>query len=498
MSTNSRIRRQRWVIFSVLALMYILVYFYRVSLAVVAGDISRELRLTPQQLGSLSGILFYVYAVAQLPLGPMIDRLGSRLVISGCGVLTTMGGLLFSQADSLAMAMAARVLIGIGTASVLMATFTIFSHWFSKQEFGRVSGFMVAIGNLGNLSATAPLALAVAAVGWRSSFLVIGLLQAVVTVLVFGMVRDRPPVADGGDAADAAKPAGMLGAWGEIFGNPHFWLLGLISFFWYGNYLALQGLWGGPYLMEVMHLSRAATGQMLMFTSLGFITGSMVIDIWLAGSSAPTRRPSWRGRWCSWCSCPVFWGRPRHSPCHSWRPVSLPGTGGLQRGDDLPHHPLHVLGADRGDGPHLHQLLRPHGGGGDSAGHGGDRRLPWARHSGSLSRGLPCRLSLSGGGAGRCHCGVSVCAGLFGEGVEGRGGGASTSSGGERFSGSEREKARHFSAGLGFIASVSPFSGSFRGGDASGQVLRQIVFGSSFLYNGALLLVTVCCSSVAQ
>lgn len=208
----------------------------------------------------------------------MIDRLGSRLVISGCGVLTTIGGLLFSQADTLAMAMAARVFIGIGTASVLMATFTIFSHWFSKQEFGRVSGFMVAIGNLGNLSATAPLALAVAAIGWRSSFLVIGILQAVVTVLVFSMVKDRPPVADPGDAADAARPAGMLDAWGEIFSNPHFWLLGGVSFFWYGNYLALQGLWGGPYLMEVMRLSRAATGQMLMFTSLGFISGSMVVD----------------------------------------------------------------------------------------------------------------------------------------------------------------------------------------------------------------------------
>lgn len=279
MISNSRIRRQRWVIFSVLALMYILAYFYRVSLAVVAGDISRELNLTPQQLGSLSGILFYVYAVAQLPLGPMIDRLGSRLVISGCGVLTTIGGILFSQADSLAMAMAARVFIGIGTASVLMATFTIFSHWFTKQEFGRVSGFMVAIGNMGNLSATAPLALAVAAVGWRSSFLAIGLLQAVATLLVFAMVRDRPPVAGDEAAPDAGKPANMLSAWGEIFGNPHFLLLGLISFFWYGNYLALQGLWGGPYLMEVMHLSRAATGQMLMFTSLGFITGSTVIDV---------------------------------------------------------------------------------------------------------------------------------------------------------------------------------------------------------------------------
>lgn len=189
---DQQTRRQRWIIFAVLALMYILVYFYRVSLAVVAGDISRELSLTPQQLGSLSGILFYVYAVAQIPLGPMIDRLGSRLVISGCGVLTAIGGILFSQAETLSTAMAARVLIGIGTASVLMATFTIFSHWFSKQEFGRVSGFMVAVGNLGNLSATAPLALAVAAFGWRNSFLIIGIGQTLVTMLVYTMAKDRP------------------------------------------------------------------------------------------------------------------------------------------------------------------------------------------------------------------------------------------------------------------------------------------------------------------
>jgi sugar phosphate permease len=279
MPDQSIIHRRRWVIFAVLALMYILVYFYRVSLAVVAGDISRELRLTPQQLGSLSGILFYVYAVAQLPLGPMIDRLGSRQVISGCGVLTAIGGILFSQADSLAAAMVARVLIGIGTASVLMATFTIFSHWFSKQEFGKVSGFMVAVGNLGNLSATAPLAVAVAVFGWRPSFLVIGVVQALVTILVYSMVRDRPPVAGSGEAGHSdGRPAGMLAAWREIFGNPNFWLLGVIAFFWYGNYLALQGLWGGPYLMEALRLSRAAAGRFLMCTSLGFIAGSMVID----------------------------------------------------------------------------------------------------------------------------------------------------------------------------------------------------------------------------
>ncbi len=283
MRSQLQTNRQRWTIFAVLALMYILVYFYRVSLAVVAGDISRELRLTPQQLGSLSGILFYVYAVAQLPLGPMIDRLGSRLVISGCGVLTTAGGILFAQAHSFGMAMTARILIGIGTASVLMATFTIFSHWFSKKEFGRVSGFMVAVGNLGNLAATAPLAIAVGAIGWRWSFMTIAICQALVTVLIFGMVRDRPPSASPAaalpvDMEGIPEKPGMLDAWGDIFGSRDFWLLGAIAFAWYGNYLALQGLWGGPYLMDVLHLSRESTGRMLMFTSLGFICGSIVTD----------------------------------------------------------------------------------------------------------------------------------------------------------------------------------------------------------------------------
>ena len=278
MSNPASQNRTRWTIFATLALMYILAYFYRVSLAVVAGDISRELHLTPAQLGTLSGIMFYVYAAAQIPLGPMIDRLGSRVVISGCGVLTTLGGILFSQADTLAVAMIARVLIGVGTASVLMATFTLFSHWFSKQEFGRVSGFMVAIGNLGNLAATAPLALAVGAIGWRHSFLVAGAAQAVVTLLVFVVVQDKPGGKSAPEEAGSSSKTSMIAAWSEIFGTRDFWLLGIIAFSWYGNYLALQALWGGPYLMDVLHLSRKAAGSMLMFTSFGFIVGSSLID----------------------------------------------------------------------------------------------------------------------------------------------------------------------------------------------------------------------------
>ncbi|MBI5656862.1 MAG: MFS transporter, partial [Geobacter sp.] len=62
---------RRWRLFSILSFLYLLAYFYRVSMAVLAGDLSRDLALDAVQLGTLSGAFFYAFAVTQLPLGPL-------------------------------------------------------------------------------------------------------------------------------------------------------------------------------------------------------------------------------------------------------------------------------------------------------------------------------------------------------------------------------------------------------------------------------------------
>ncbi|HWI40601.1 MAG TPA: MFS transporter, partial [Verrucomicrobiae bacterium] len=239
---------RRWRLFGLLALIYILAYFYRISLAVSAKDVAADLRLSAAQLGTLSGVFFYVYALAQIPLGPLIDCFGGRLVLSCFGVITACGGILFPLSQSYGAALAGRVLIGVGTSCVLMASLKIFTRWFSRGEFARVSGMMVAMGNLGNMGATLPLAAAIAAWGWRRSLLAVGLLQGAVTLLVFLRVRDLPPGEEYAGAGEGEGP-GLLAAWGTIFRDRSFLLLALLSFFWYGNYMVLQGLWGGPYLM---------------------------------------------------------------------------------------------------------------------------------------------------------------------------------------------------------------------------------------------------------
>lgn len=286
---------KRWQIFTVLALMFTVGLFYRVSMAVVSRDLAAELGLTAAQLGVMSAIYFYVFAFAQIPLGPLIDRYGARMAVSLLGVVTTCGSLTFALAPNYLTALAGRGLLGLGTAGVLMGSLKIFTNWFSQQEFPRVSGFVIAVGNLGSVSATAPLAFAITLFTWRPTFLAMTVVQAAVTISVFLIARDAPtvssnaplPVAEGTSYGET----GVLKIWMTLLNSPDFWLIALIAFFWYANYMVLLALWGGPYLMEAVGLDRSQAGSILLYTSAGYIIGSLllgkVIDL-LGGSLEKT------------------------------------------------------------------------------------------------------------------------------------------------------------------------------------------------------------------
>lgn len=267
---------KRWQIFACLSLMYVLAYFYRVSMAVMAKDLALELHLTAARLGTLSGIFFYAFAFAQFPLGPLLDRFGGKRVVLATGLVTTLGVALFALSSSYASALAGRVLIGAGSASVLMSALKVFTNWFDRREFGRISGFIIAVGNLGNLAATTPLALAMASFGWRASYLAVGVLQLLCLLLVGWIVRERPPADDHGEEP-APAPLSPFAGLAAVFRTPSYWLMSCLAFFWYANYMAVQGLWGGPYLMELLGLSRTQAGNCLLATSAGFLVGCLFV-----------------------------------------------------------------------------------------------------------------------------------------------------------------------------------------------------------------------------
>ena len=268
---------RRWRIFAVLAFLYLLAYFYRVSMAVLAGDLTRDLSLSATQLGTLSGIYFFAFAVTQIPLGPLLDRYGGKRIVVLVGLATCAGTVVFARATGYPQALAGRILLGIGSASVLMGSLRVFTNWFDRREFGRVSGFIIAVGNLGNLAGTAPLALSASAFGWRATFFAVACLQAIALMLVQRVVRERPETPSTAPSGPPAVSVSPLDGLGQVLKTPSYWLMSLLAFSWYANYMAVQGLWGGPYLMEAIGLTRESAGRVLLATSLGFLIGCLFI-----------------------------------------------------------------------------------------------------------------------------------------------------------------------------------------------------------------------------
>lgn len=160
--------------FSILSVLYLLSQFYRVSNAVIAPDLSRDLSLNAETLGILGGAFFYSFALLQIPMGPMLDRIGPHKVVSYSVFLSALGASLFEIGGSFTTVLIGRILHGVGMASVLMGAMKVFVLHFPPRRFATLVGTIVAIGTLGNILAASPLAYFSCRIGWRFTFIIAG------------------------------------------------------------------------------------------------------------------------------------------------------------------------------------------------------------------------------------------------------------------------------------------------------------------------------------
>ncbi len=268
----------RWLIFTLLAASYVLVYFHRTCPAVLAVDIMRDLQTGGALTGLLSAAYFYPYALMQLPAGLLADSWGPRKTITLFFTVAFLGCMILGFAPTVFWAIVGRTLVGIGAAMLFVAAMKILAEWFRISEFAYMTGILMAMGGVGSLSAAVPLVWLSSSIGWRHSFVVVGIFTLLLALLVWIFVRNRP--ADLGWPAPADTPRknqpgiGLAQGVKQVLAHGPFWTLALWFFCNCGIFFALAGLWGGPYLQHVYGLSKVASGKILSMPALGMVVGS--------------------------------------------------------------------------------------------------------------------------------------------------------------------------------------------------------------------------------
>jgi MFS family permease len=250
--------------------------FYRVSNAVIAPDLMQDLGLNAETLGILGGAFFYSFALLQIPMGPMLDRIGPRIIIASFSFMGALGAFLFAFGTSLTAALSGRILIGVGMSSVLMGSFKVFVLRFSPERFATLVGILLSIGTLGNILAASPLAYLTSTIGWRMTFILAGLITTLLAFSIFWILKEGKRGEDHRSPSPSKPEIGVLSSMRLILGSMVFWQIGGVAFFRYGTFVALQGLWLGPYLIHTQGYSPVQTGNLLIFLAIGIIVGGPI------------------------------------------------------------------------------------------------------------------------------------------------------------------------------------------------------------------------------
>ena len=257
-------------VFLPFAVGYYLSYLLRNVNAVIAPDLTREFGLTAADLGLLTSAYLVAFGAFQLPLGILLDRYGARRVEATLLLVTAAGAAMFSLAQNLTQLVSARAMIGLGVSACLMASFKAFSQWFPLNRQASLNAAIMAAGGMGALTASVPLGWALPLIGWRGCFMALSLFAVVAAAGIFG-TPDK--------ATSASKESFLtqLQGLGHILGSRVFWRFAPQSALIVGGFMAIQGLWAVPWLMNFSSYTREVAATHLFFMSLGMLLGFLFI-----------------------------------------------------------------------------------------------------------------------------------------------------------------------------------------------------------------------------
>lgn len=257
----------------VLTFGHILSNLLRTMPAVSIDLMARDLGSTAQKLAGLTAAYHFAFAACQVPFGVALDRYSIRSLSLGLFVVTSAGACLAALSGGEATFLAAQILLGMGTAGMLLCPMTLAARKLTPAQFGLWSGLILSLGNAGMLLSASPLAFVIERWGWRSGFLIASGAAIVVAALMLLIVPGERPAQSRRDLFGEMRTVLRLGTSRLLRG------IVMLAFVSLAVQLVLRGLWAGPWLMEIKGQSRIEAGNVLTLFTCAVVAGPALMGL---------------------------------------------------------------------------------------------------------------------------------------------------------------------------------------------------------------------------
>lgn len=249
-----QIRHLRWYIAALLFVSTVINYIDRQVLSIVAPVLTKELNIGPVEYSNILQAFLIAYTLMYLGSGILVDRWGTRVSLAVFMVWWSVANALHAFARSAVQLGFFRLLLGIGEPGNFMAAIKVTSEWYPPREKAIVNGLVNAGAAVGAVISAPLVAWITVAYGWRSAFVVTGMLGFLwlAAWLYFFRTPERHPRITPEELAliqeGRREHTGEKIRWQELLRYPQTWGLLLARFlsdpvwwfylFWLPKYLA--------------------------------------------------------------------------------------------------------------------------------------------------------------------------------------------------------------------------------------------------------------------
>ena len=160
------------------------------ALTIASRDLIETLAITTTQYGMLSVMYTVGYAGMQIPVGIMLDHFSLKRLMSGAIGLFALGCITMSIADSYALMLATRFIMGSASAFAVLGAFRISSEWFDTRYFATLAGLTVSLGYLGGILGNKPFVALYQIYTLKHIFVGLGIFGVLLTLLSLIFIRN--------------------------------------------------------------------------------------------------------------------------------------------------------------------------------------------------------------------------------------------------------------------------------------------------------------------
>src|SRR4051794_11363960 len=277
-----------WIVWATGLLAYIVAVLDRTTLGVSGLDAADRFGASPGVLSTFVVLQVIVYAGAQVPVGLLLDRFGSKALIIAGAALMASGQVALAFTESLPLAIGARAVVGLGDAVTFISVLRLVPHWFTPRQVPLVTQLTGICGQLGQVLSAVPFIAVLTGSGWTTAYTSVAAMGLISIVLTLTLVKNTPH----GDVTEAEA----MSLRETLAGVKTVWLrpgtrLGFFTHMGTQFSVTVFALmWGVPYLTVAQGLSIGAAGTLLTISVVAAIAAGIVVGVFTG------RKPHRRSR----------------------------------------------------------------------------------------------------------------------------------------------------------------------------------------------------------